>query len=110
MKKSVSLSAIGKESTFTYDIKTLYKKKEKNKTKLFYPKNSRNTTITSSFSNNQLKNNKNEYKHMNNVPPLFRVLSKNLNTKKKFHNNSFSGKNVSIISNIDNNLQEKSKK
>ena len=105
MKKSVSLSAIGKESTFTYDIKTLYKKKEKNKTKLFYPKNSRNTTITSSFSNNQLKNNKNEYKHMNNVPPLFRVLSKNLNTKKKFHNNSFSGKNVSIISNIDNNLQ-----
>ena len=39
MKKSVSLSAIGKESTFTYDIKTLYKKKEKNKTKLFYLKN-----------------------------------------------------------------------
>ena len=107
MKKSISLSAIGKDSPFIYEIKKIHKRKtnEKNKTKSLNEKNSRNSTITSSFSNILLNyNNKNEFKHVNNIPPLFRALSKNLNNKKKFHH-SFSGNNVSIISNIDHNLQ-----
>ena len=104
-----SLTAIGSNNQFNFEIKKFHVKKKFEKAilnNLINPnKLSPNSTLNLMLKTLEKKNNseKNVFKPFKNIPPVYKGLSKYLLKKKKYNNSFSNERSVSIISSYDNN-------